>query len=91
MYNKPGSGRGGIVPAALLALLAAAPVQAIPPPSFGFPDSANHTELGVSYVFNGNTTNVQEAMLLGGNSERNTPIPIPIPIPCACSARRGAV
>lgn len=60
--------------AVILALVAAhiqgpAAVQAIPPPIFGFPDSANHTELTVQYVFNGNTTTVQEAMLFGANSK----------------------
>lgn len=49
--------------------LAAAPVLAIPPPIFGFPDSDNHTELGVAYTLNGNKTVVQEAMLFGYNSE----------------------
>lgn len=68
MFNKPG--------AAMLALLAAqapAAVQAIPPPIFGFPDSGNHTELGVAYTFNRNTTNVQEAMLFGGNITQSQP------------------
>lgn len=70
MYNKPGT--------AWLALLAAAVhapaiVQAIPPPIFGFPDSGNHTELGVRYSFNGNTTTVQEAMLFGGNVTQSQP------------------
>lgn len=53
--------------------LAAAPALAIPPPDFGFPDSDNHTELTVAYTFNGNTTIVQEGMLLGGNSMYPTP------------------
>lgn len=49
--------------------IAAAPAWAIPPPIFGFPDSDNHTELGVTYTFNGNQTTVQEGMLFGSNSE----------------------
>lgn len=49
--------------------LAAAPALCIPPPIFGFPDSANHTELGVNYTFNGKSTTVQEAMLFGSNSK----------------------
>lgn len=68
MFGKPG--------AALLALLAArapAVVQAIPPPIFGFPDSGNHTELGVAYTLDGNTTNVQEAMLFGANITQSQP------------------
>lgn len=49
--------------------LAARPALAIPPPIFGFPDSDNHTELGVTFSFNGNSTVVQEAMLFGSNSK----------------------
>jgi hypothetical protein len=46
----------------------AALTTAIPPPDFGFVDSANHTELSVAFTFNGNTTVVQEGQLFGGNS-----------------------
>lgn len=49
--------------------LAAAPAVAIPPPIFGFPDSGNHTELGVTFTHSGNSTLVQEAMLFGSNSK----------------------
>lgn len=52
-----------------LLALAGAPALAIPPPIFGFPDSDNHTELGVTYTYNGNATLVQEAMLFGYNSK----------------------
>lgn len=48
----------------------AATTLAIPPPEFGFPDSGNHTELGVAFAFNGNTTVVQEGQLFGGNSKQ---------------------
>lgn len=50
--------------------LAAAPAVAIPPPIFGFPDSDNHTELGVTFTHNDNSTLVQEAMLFGSNSKQ---------------------
>lgn len=52
-----------------LVVLAATPALAVPPPIFGFPDSDNHTELGVTYSFNGNSTLVKEAMLFGYNSK----------------------
>lgn len=49
--------------------LAVCPGLAIPPPEFGFVDSANHTELSVVFTFDGNTTVVQEGQLFGGNSK----------------------
>lgn len=48
---------------------AVAPALAIPPPIFGFPDSDNHTELGVTYALDGKSTLVKEAMLFGSNSK----------------------
>lgn len=52
--------------------LAVCPGLAIPPPEFGFVDSANHTELSVAFTFDGNTTVVQEGQLFGGNSKLDT-------------------
>lgn len=63
------------------AALATAPALAIPPPIFGFPDSGNHTELGVNYTLNGNATMVKEAMLFGGNSKAHLSNTISIPSP----------
>ncbi|KAJ0123634.1 hypothetical protein N8I77_010613 [Diaporthe amygdali] len=53
--------------------LAACPGLAIPPPEFGFVDSANHTELSVAFTFDGNTTVVQEGQLFGGNITSQQP------------------
>lgn len=50
---------------ASLAALAASPVWAIPPESFGFPSAPNDTALVVSYTNNGNVTNVEEGILFG--------------------------
>lgn len=74
MHNKPGQAWLALVLATTAVIVyAPARVQAIPPPIFGFPDSDNHTELGVTYSFNGNTTTVQEAMLFGGNVTQAQP------------------
>lgn len=57
----------------LFGLCALAPVLAIPPPDFGFPEAPNHTELSVTYRDNGNTIVVQEADLFGvGSMSYNT-------------------
>lgn len=52
----------------LFGLCALAPVLAIPPPDFGFPEAPNHTELSITYQDNGNTIAVQEADLFGVGS-----------------------
>ena len=52
----------------VLSTLAIAPVLAIPPPDFGFPEAPNHTELSVTYQDNGNTIVVKEADLFGVGS-----------------------
>lgn len=57
----------------LTILTLAAAVAAIPPPEFGFVDSANHTELSVAYTFNGNTTVVAEGQLFGANITSTMP------------------
>lgn len=57
----------------ILGLCALAPVLAIPPPDFGFPEAPNHTELSITYQDNGNAIVVQEADLFGVGSMRHKP------------------
>jgi len=52
----------------LLGLGALAPVLAIPPPDFGFPEAPNDTALSITYQDNGNTIVVKEADLFGVGS-----------------------
>lgn len=60
--------------ATVLALAAAvAPVLAIPPTEFKFPDAPNNTELSVAYSFSGQTRVVTAASLYGSNITSQQP------------------